>query len=209
MEAKFQDLLKNIIPGFLILAGVLFISYISDIKFLLEIISKVISFPMELNLLFLPFILYILGYTNDLISSQLEFWLYEFILPRPSYYILNGNTKRYRLAIITDIKNKLGIDSCTTTFSKDEANIHFQKANEIKRYSDNLNEFYLSYIFSRNILNASFLVFIFSLLSLFSINNLTTIWVILSLFLIVVAFGHRWRQRAFYYTRKVFQSVLF
>lgn len=207
MEAKFQDLLKNIIPGFFILAGIMIISYISDIKILLELATKVISFPQELNLLFLPFILYIFGYINDMISSQFEFWLYELILPRPSYYILNEKTKRYRLANITDVKTKLCIDTNTTAFTKDEANKHFQKANEIKIHSDNLNEFYLTYIFARNIMNASFLVFIFSILSLYSKHNLTSIWIISTLLSLVVAFGHRWRQRAFYYTKKVFQSI--
>lgn len=208
MEAKFQDLLKNIIPGFYILFGVLIVCYVIDIRDIVEITKKVITLPIELIVLSLPFSLFILGYINDIFSSLIEFWIYELkIVCRPSFQLLNNKKKRYKLSNIQKILDKLDVQR--HRFNPIESYEIFQYANTIKKNSDEVKEFYLSYVFSRNLMGANLLVLLFTFgIYVFNFKDLKILICLLIALILFLLFAYRWKQRSLYYSKKVFNSVL-
>lgn len=207
MESKFQDILKNIIPGCFLLVSIALISFFTDITFVTNIIKNTISLPVELLVLFLPFIFFLTGYINDIISSQVEYWIYE-IVDSPSYLILNNKTYRYRIVSLDKLKQLLQIDENVTLIKSEEAYKKFQKANQMKINNEEINEFYMSYIFSRNLMISSYIALLYSLIILAFEKGLSELFCLIFIFVLVSLFTHRWNQRAKYYTKKVFLSVI-
>ncbi len=207
MESKFQDILKNIIPGCFLLVSIALISFFTDITFVTNIIKNTISLPVELLVLFLPFIFFLTGYINDIISSQVEYWIYE-IVDSPSYLILNNKTYRYRIVSLDKLKQLLQIDENVTLIKSEEAYKKFQKANQMKINNEEINEFYMSYIFSRNLMISSYIALLYSLIILAVEKGLSELFCLIFIFVLVSLFTHRWNQRAKYYTKKVFLSVI-
>lgn len=208
MEAKFQDLLKNIIPGFYILFGIM-ILFSSTNWSLVNPFEQINDLKIEIQVLIFPFILYIMGYINDIFSSFLEFRIYElFPKKRPSFVLLNNLKKRYKLSELDLIKQKLEIEN--DLIDPQSAYLKFQKANTKFNSLDNNNsEYYLSYIFSRNMMGANSLIMLFSLLiAALNYNELNS-WLIFNSYVILsLIFIYRWKQKALYYSKKVFNSVL-
>ena len=207
MESKFQDILKNIIPGCFLLVSIALISFFTDITFVTNIIKNTISLPVELLVLFLPFIFFLTGYINDIISSQVEYWIYE-IVDSPSYLILNNKTYRYRIVSLDKLKQLLQIDENVILIKSEEAYKKFQKANQMKINNEEINEFYMSYIFSRNLMISSYIALLYSLIILAVEKGLSELFCLIFIFVLVSLFTHRWTQRAKYYTKKVFLSVI-
>lgn len=96
MEYKFQDVLKNIIPGFYILFGSFIICFFNGMSInKITIIMNI--FPAEVYLLFIPLIIYILGYINDTIASFFEYNIYTSICNRLLLNILQVISQKYGL----------------------------------------------------------------------------------------------------------------
>ncbi|WP_298650640.1 hypothetical protein [uncultured Proteiniphilum sp.] len=209
MEYKFQDILKNIIPGFYIVLGMVLLCWLSGCITNLDLIDVIKNIPSEVFIFFIPLIFYILGYLNDILSSCFEFYLYELGCKRPSELLLNNKKKRYRLPKLEKIKNELGLPN-ENILSREESYRAFQKANEMKDIDkDNITEFYVSYIFARNFMVANFLLVIGSfIVAVFNTSN-CHIWIILiSYSLLSFLFVYRWKQKALYYSKKVFNSII-
>ncbi|HBN04803.1 MAG TPA: hypothetical protein DD434_03300 [Bacteroidales bacterium] len=175
----------------------------------LDLIDVIKNIPSEVFIFFIPLIFYILGYLNDILSSCFEFYLYELGCKRPSELLLNNKKKRYRLPKLEKIKNELGLPN-ENILSREESYRAFQKANEMKDIDkDNITEFYVSYIFARNFMVANFLLVIGSfIVAVFNTSN-CHIWIILiSYSLLSFLFVYRWKQKALYYSKKVFNSII-
>lgn len=207
MESKFQDILKNIIPGWFLLVSIALISYFTGITIVTNIIIKAISLPVELIVLFLPFMFFLTGYINDIISSQIEYLIYD-IIDSPSYLILNNKTCRYQIVKLKELKQALQIDESISEIDSENAYKMFQKANQMKINNDEIKEFYMSYIFSRNLMISGCIAFLYSSFAVFVYEiNLYNILYLIFILALVVLFIHRWNQRAKYYTKKVFLSA--
>lgn len=210
MEYKFQDILKNIIPGFYITFGIVLLCWFSGGITNDNSINLVKDIPGEVFVFFIPLIFYIIGYLNDILSSCFEFYLYELGCRRPSELLLNNKKKRYRLSKLDEIKSKLEIASENNIISREESYKAFQKANAMKDMNkDNVSEFYVSYIFARNFMVANLLLSIgSSIVAIFNTSN-CHIWIIpISYLLLSCLFVYRWKQKALYYSKKVFNSII-
>lgn len=209
MEYKFQDILKNIIPGFYIALGIALLCWISGCILSFDLLKEAKNIPGEVFIFFIPLILYILGYLNDILSSCIEFYLYEKCCKRPSELLLNGNKKRYTLPRLDEIKAKLGLNNENNIISKKESYKAFQKANVLKINRDDITEFYVSYIFARNLMVANFLLAIASLIvAIFNISNCHAWIILISYGFLSFLFIYRWKQKALYYSKKVFNSII-
>lgn len=207
MEYKFQDILKNIIPGFYIVFGISALCFFSN-HLTLEDTHYFNKIPGEVSIFFIPLLFYIIGYLNDIISSCFEFHLYERVCKRPSELLLNKKKKRYTLSNQEEIRNKLSITQ--TILSKDEAYKAFQKANSLKdNTKENISEFYVSYIFARNLMVANIIITIASVIYLFFDFLDYKRWLISIVYILLsVLFIYRWKQKALYYSKKVFNSII-
>lgn len=205
MEYKFQDILKNIIPGFYITVGVLLLCLFSGI---LEINTfKVLeSIPGEVTIFVVPLLFYVMGYLNDTLSSQYEYFLYSKILKRPSELLLKNTKSRYKINDLDNIKQKLEIKGDIT---RDKAYQAFQKANSQKNHARiDVLEFYVSYIFARNLMTANIIVTLCSLVFCIVSLDKSILWLIFVTYsLLSGIFIFRWRQKAFYYSKKVFNCI--
>lgn len=208
MEAKFQDLLKNIIPGFFIVFSITILCYFVNIVPLILLMKKVIKLPVELIIVTTPFVLFLIGYINDSISSQIEFWIYECGLSRPSFSILNNKTKRYNLSNLSTVKSRINIEDSVQEINRSKTYDYFKKANDIKKSNEELKEFYLSYVFSRNLMVAALIALLTSILFVILYFSMNAVICVIVCLIIFILFSHRWRQRAFYYTRKVFINII-
>jgi hypothetical protein len=212
MEFRIQDILKNIIPGFM-LAFVSILIYGNKLgwEFIDNIISSDIKEYSEVVLVILLILSYITGYFVDLCASGAEMLIYR-ILDKPSHILLNKPNCVYTLVKIAEIKQKLAIPEGTITPAK--AELYFKEANLIKdnnpseTIKEKVKEYYNSYIFSRNmLLSLLFTFIIYMIISAYS--SFSNCYIIATFLLVIVLFFFRWRSRAFYYSRQVFNSILF
>lgn len=74
---------------------------------------------------------------------------------------------------------------------------------------DNLNEFYMSYVFARNIMCSMFILLgIAIVLGMFyNENDISIIKAVLVIILFLVLFIYRWRQKAIYYSIKILSTI--
>ena len=206
MEYKFQDILKNIIPGFYIILGLIILFYIGG-YIDLEFVNRVKFVPEEIALFFIPLVFYIVGYVNDILSSYFEYQLYQYFYQRPSELLLNAKKKRYTLLYLSKIKKKLDLSS--KVISKEEAYQAFQRANILKDSNDNIiAEFYVSYIFARNLMTANVIIVFTVLLFMISFGQYCMFMSVFFVYAILsILFIYRWRQKAIYYSKRVFNSI--
>ena len=187
MEYKFQDILKNIIPGFYIILGLIILFYIGG-YIDLEFVNRVKFVPEEIALFFIPLVFYIVGYVNDILSSYFEYQLYQYFYQRPSELLLNAKKKRYTLLYLSKIKKKLDI---------------------LKDSNDNIiAEFYVSYIFARNLMTANVIIVFTALVFMISFGQYCMFMSVFFVYAILsILFIYRWRQKAIYYSKRVFNSI--
>ncbi|WP_281235164.1 hypothetical protein [Flavobacterium gelatinilyticum] len=215
MEFRFEDILKNIIPGTIVLLSVtlVFINQITfeDIK---QIIKSDLKEYSEIILFVILSVSYVLGYLIDSISSYFENYILYPCIKRPSFHILtNSCKKKLGLTNLEVIENKIEqkfsikIDPSLDTPSEIENKTTqiFKEINQIKIDDAHLKEYYFSYIFSRNI----FFAFIMLSLAIVTSNHLDLHWYeYLTLMLIVSILYWRRVEKSFYYSRKVILSIL-
>src|SRR6476661_3451937 len=123
MEFRFQDILKNIIPGMIAISGLLIFflkncSY-SDFQ---KIISSDIKDYSEIILILLLVTSYMVGYCVDALSSLLEHYCIYEIFGTPALRLLKGKGKRIFLSnhseILHNIKSKYFASPTTLTLDK-------------------------------------------------------------------------------------------
>ncbi|XHR97130.1 hypothetical protein ACFJIV_11035 [Mucilaginibacter sp. UC70_90] len=224
MEFKFQDILKNIIPGMVVLVGVI-ILFLTDITSIFTPATKLSEFKEFAEVIFLLIVLssYLLGYINDAISSLLEYYVIYHFFGTPSLKLLKGTGKRIFLAkpdeILQYIKTTKSLNSQDVDliagrwfFQKDfrtsklKARVLFKHANNMKDlpsqecYKDKIREYYNSYVFSRNIFFSICFTLAVIVFSYFKIITFK-IWVILALILLL--FAIRRRDKSYYYSRQI------
>lgn len=216
MEFRFEDFLKKIIPGFVLLVGVVtFMMSIYGLKFFTDIVDSGIKQYSEVVLIILLLVCYLLGYFNDSIGSLIENKILYTIHNKPSYYILSNNCNdKYKVKVdlifayvqtkwtysISELKN-IPINK---EQAKREASHIFRMINNNKSKDDNIiKEFYYSYIFSRNILIS---YFISGLLICISFIFAWYIYIfMISIFMILY---NRRIEKSYYYSKKVLLTVL-
>jgi hypothetical protein len=219
MEFKGQDLLKNVVPGFLVIIVLLGCGFsLGDLGEVAERYELKEFGECMLALLLVTG--FIFGYLIDAIASWFEYYILYSIFPRPSYMLLRGKAKRLsmdnRSAVFENLKNS-NADFKTykiETLTKKEAFEVFKCANRTKDKNESdvmksrLNEYYFSYIFSRNLLIAFFISTIISLIYFiheYEYEYPILIGSIIFTFIMCI----RWRDKAFYYSRQVLYASHF
>ena len=216
MEFRFEDILKKIIPGFIVFTGILII-ILNQITFdcMVEILKSDLKEYSEVLLLAILIVSYLFGYLNDSISSIIENnILYGWFLRKPSYHILT-NSCRKKLSeanlklVLKKIEDKLKIKIGASTETEKEINKKtteiFKQINEAKKDDSLLKEYYFSYIFSRNI----FFAFIFFSIAILTSNHLNLGWrSYIIILLVLIILWIRRVERSFYYSRKVILGLL-
>lgn len=208
MEFRFEDILKNIIPGFIVFTGVLLL-ILNQITFdcMKEILKSDLKEYSEILLFVILTASYLFGYLNDSISSILENILYK-IIKKPSYYLLTNSGKISRLkianidAVLEKIREKFEIQINNL---EENSNRAFKLINQCKKDNDSIKEYYFSYIFSRNIFFAS----IFLSIAILASNHLKLelFYYPVILCILIILYCRR-IEKSFYYSRKVIVGIL-
>ncbi len=211
MEFRFEDILKNIIPGSIIFTGVILI-ILNQITFdcMIEILKSDLKEYSEILLFASLTAIYLFGYINDSISSILENILYK-IIKKPSYYLLTNSGKISRLkianldAVLEKIKEKFEIEITNLEGTDLNTSKAFKLINQCKKDNDSLKEYYFSYIFSRNIFFAS----IFLSIAIVTSNHLKLEWFSYPIVLCILTILYLRRiEKSFYYSRRVILGLL-
>jgi hypothetical protein len=217
MEFRFEDILKNIIPGFLVVCSLLlyYLSPLSQSEFqtLLNIYVKDYSAVVLVLLLSLS---YVCGYIIDALSSWLEHYIIYKILGTPAYKLIKGIGKRITFNLSGNVIQNLDlnykiyerkiIDHEISALSKKQAANLFKLASIFSERSaddvtkQKLKEYYYAYIFSRNIF---FSVFFSSIIVIMgSYQRLHWAAIIIIIILNVLLFFRR-RDKSYYYSRQI------
>jgi hypothetical protein len=215
MDFKIQDILKNIIPGVLVLAFLflnMYLFYPERIRWIEQNSIKNYS-----EVVFTVFLVaaYVTGYFLDTVSSWFQRLLY-LIFKKPSYLLINNRThRRFKLHkrddIINNLSQKHGLSINTTNLiSQEFSQTLFKLANIDKDYNpqesiyQRVTNFYNSYVFSRNLLATACILILFQLI-FFPFN-----WkILITLLIILITLMIRWMEKSLYYSREVFNSSLF
>lgn len=217
MEFRFEDILKNIIPGmvFLIAIMILFFNQYNypDFK---EIFSSYLKEYSEIILVFILVGSYISGHLLDSFSSLLEYYIIYRIWGAPSLRLLKGKGSRIHLVnhdkVLQNINKQCFSQADTISFTgnlkKDKklSRELFKQANYLKDLNPNadalkkINDYYYSYIFARNLAFSYLILFIVVMGSFLKLLTYPTI--IVSTFFLIALFARR-RDRAYYYSRQV------
>jgi len=213
MEFRFQDILKNIIPGLLIISEIFYIILIQYPCVINDKLLNSLNEIKEISLVVTLCSAFIIGYLIDSLSSWFEhFILYRYLFPKPSFRVLNNNG-RYCLynkdMIITNIISKFNNvpDLQTNRFDKKHSSLLFKYANILKEdapetIKNKTSEFYFSYIFSRNLLFSFFTIFIMSIICDLHFRKFDEIILVHISIISILLF--RWLDKSAYYTRQVF-----
>lgn len=215
MEFRFEDILKKIIPGSIVLLAVM-VLLLNQITFedMKELLKSDLKEYSEIILFAILTFSYLFGYLIDSISSNLENYILYSCIRRPSYHILTNSCKR-KLGIanldgvMKKIEDKFSIKIDSSVDSISETNKKttqiFREINQSKKDDETLKEYYFSYIFSRNI----FFAFIFLSISIVTSNHFDLEWFSypILLFILIILYVRR-VEKSFYYSRKIILSIL-
>jgi hypothetical protein len=216
MEFRIQDILKNIIPGILSLTLLLIFFYIAESITIPVKVPDVFKDFSEIVLIFFLGVTYFIGFVIDTIASILEQLLYK-IIARPSFKLLNGKSQRYPIVQLDKLVALLKSETSVTisTLTNVNTSILFNVANlrkekcELELVKEKVAEYYSSYIFSRNICCVFFLYSILLLISIISISQSYIIILLTCMQLVLLGLTlFRYRQKAYYYSRQVFNAAL-
>jgi hypothetical protein len=215
MEFRFEDILKNLIPGSVLLSAIaLFFFNTTSFQGIIIIASDLKDYSAVV-LVGILVGCYITGFMNDALSSFLEYHFIHRLFGRPSYNLLMGKSERYSLinyeTIINNVKNKFPND-LSLVFNNNKANNRkvtvriFKYANILKIQNDKaevtamIKENYYSYVFSRNLF-FSVMFSIFFLIMRY--HHSLTIFSYVSFLLIILLLAFRRRERDYYNTRYI------
>ncbi len=227
MKFRFEDFLKNILPGMVVFMGIVFlyVGYPFDFASIEQKIPTNAKELSEIILLLFLVISYLLGYFNDAFGSWGEHYVIYRIWGTPSYKLLNGKGKRIKMVqtrqVIEYLLQKEGVavaqldaayNACVAALDKGRAAEFFKLANELKDENDKssilskIDDFYYSYIFSRNLFFSS--IFCFISVTIACRHDLN--WIFEAVFLlIIVVLGFRRRDQSLYYSRSILLGCRF
>jgi hypothetical protein len=155
MKFRFEDFLKNIIPGMILLIGlgVYVIGFPVNLDRLKDLGFEPKEFSELIILIFLV-LSYLIGYFNDGLSSWLEHYVIYGIFGPPSLRLLRGKGSRLILVAHESVLNHLKtqralssndikvtdgywLGSSTLRTSRNRARILFKHANDMKNANPN------------------------------------------------------------------------
>ncbi len=217
MQFRFEDILKNMIPGSLIIFSLIFyfLAPLTGIEFQLFLKNYVQNYSAVIVVVFF-IVSYLSGYIMDALASWGEYYAIYKVFGTPAYklfkqagtrmifqnsdLVLNNLDNEYKIyerkMIATDLK----------TLTKKEASALFKLANVYsQRCSDDLTkqklkEYYYAYIFSRNIF---FSVFISSIIYLITPFNHLNLFLLLFILVLNTIFFIRRKDKAYYFSRQI------
>ncbi|MDX3915377.1 MAG: hypothetical protein QHC79_17670 [Pseudosphingobacterium sp.] len=214
MNFRIQEILKTLIPGLWALALATTFSYrYLDFSF----IKAEVKDAASIYLIFLLTTAYVVGYFLDWLGSLFERIYYKRV-PPPSFFLINGTTKRITLSndeeIFKFLCNDLNV-TFTRPLARTNTSILFKRANVLKEKNktvqmiDKINNYYFLKIFSRNLAVSFLFAFVLYITIYFGhLNHITSFnWFS---FLSLLFFGFtilRWREHAFYYSRQVIYAA--
>lgn len=216
MDFKFEEILKNIFPGLLVMTGIHFF-----ITGTIPFCNWRNPFPQswkDFSAILLTIILvvaYVVGYINDLLSSWFEDYILFKIIKKPTYRLLAGKTNRIILTNRIYIFNKLQSRCKTDVVNNDinkmsdrDAEYLFQEAKTIAEEKaielskEKLDIFYKSFNFARNFLTALIIVAILFFIKEWQVNGVKKAVITILYFLpFIFILYRRWLERGLYHSR--------
>lgn len=223
MQFRIQDLIKNLIPALTFLLIIMVTLSLKDPKIFPEVVSSSIKDLSAIIVFFFLGGVYVLGYFLDTLASLLEYILYK-IIEKPSFYLLNDSTKKYKMANKKEIMEVLCSKqrkAVPDSVSVDVSTSLFKTANVLKDHNpsavikERISEYYSAYIFSRNLMLVILICFIVNSIVVTSVTcsnactNSILIYFNWILFFFLFLAVYRWREKAFYYSRQVFYGACY
>jgi len=213
MEFKVQDVIKNVIPGIVLIVSIIWIRII--LPGYLDYYLKEYDLEKLENISIVIFlsVTFIAGYIIDAIASKTEFFLYENILSRPSHkLLLDTCSKKYKLRDRSDIISAIIIkhnqDLSTINnkpYNKEDTYKIFRCASkDLKRDEPMIAEYYSSYIFARNLSISIIISFLFCVLTILIKYESCDLYFAIGLFFVALITISRWREKSYYYSRQIF-----
>jgi hypothetical protein len=217
MEFRFEDIVKNIIPGSLLILSLIFyfLEPLTPGEFKIFLINYIKDYSAVLIVAFLS-ACYLCGYIIDALASWGEHYIIYKALGTPAYKLFKeeGNRITFNLsdAVLQNLDQQYNIyerkiiTGKTKAFTKKQASDLFKLANIFsQRCSDDLTkqklkEYYYSYIFSRNIF---FSVIFSSIVLLMAAYDHINFFILVLLVLLNILLFVRRRDKAYYYSRQV------
>lgn len=156
MNYRFQEIMKMVVPGFLLIIFISLFNSAYQIELYGEIgkVSKSIKpIPDTIMVVVLPFVAFLVGYIVNMLASFGERYSYKWkIIDRPSHKLLKKETlftKEQRKKLVGLINHPDEYNIC-----REQAGHIFKKVKEIHKKSHDVDEFYYQSIMARNILGA-------------------------------------------------------
>lgn len=218
MDFKFEDILKNIFPGILLMAAVHF-AYTSEMPFH----NWNNPFPQTwkdfsgILLTVILMIAYIIGYFNDMIASWFEDYILFNITSKPTFLLLTEKTQRIVLNNPNEIFHKLKTkcsehpfpENVTSITKKDALRI-FEAAKSITESNvsdyakEKLDILYRTLNFSRNLLFALAILAILTTIKIWIVYGFMKFLIATAVFIgILIISFFRWKERGLYYSRLI------
>lgn len=156
MNYRFQEIMKMVVPGFLLIIFVVLFNSAYEVELYGEIgkaAKHIQPLPHNLLVIVLPFIAFIIGYIVNMVASFCERYSYKLnIIDRPSHKLLKNETlftKEQRMKLVGLINHPDEYNIC-----REQAGRIFKKVKEIHKRSHDVDEFYYQSMMARNIFGA-------------------------------------------------------
>ena len=200
MNYRWQETIKILIPGFYLTIGILVCLLVAYNPFgygWIDIAEKLSVYLLVLLL----FVAFIVGFMNEVISGETENLMYRLGVPRPSLLILKNVFCRYCVYDITNLKEKLSIDS-DERLDNEKAAAYLRKAKQCIDM-EKCKELYYQSVLSRNLLIAHLIVsFLILIFVSFSFK------ILFFLFVLSVLLGWQWWKMNMVYVKNIFVEFL-
>ncbi len=174
MNYRFQEIMKMVVPGFLLIIFISLFNSAYQIELYGEIgkVSKNIKpIPDTIMVVVLPFVAFLVGYIVNMLASFGERCSCKWkIIDRPSHKLLKKETlftKEQRKKLVGLINHPDEYNIC-----REQAGQIFKKVKEIHKGSHDVDEFYYQAIMARNILGSYTIGLFYGVITVI-VNNIT------------------------------------
>ena len=212
MNYRFQEIMKMVVPGFLLLVFIVLFNSAYDIELygqIGKVVKGVESIPNSLMVVVLPFIAFIIGYLINMVASFAERYSYKWkIIDRPSHILLKNEslfTKKQRKVLVDLIKHTDEYNIC-----KEQAGRIFKMVKDTHQRSNDVDEFYYQSVMARNILGAYSIGMLYGVIMIFR-RNLTFgnyVWLWLASVVLLFCLFKQWVRNNKTYARKLLAEYL-
>lgn len=200
MNYGWQETMKILIPGFYGVTSVCVVYVLTHFRLdtaMCENISK-LSALLMVGFFFIAFFI---GFINEIISGELEFFLYKMGLPRPSNLVLNSTFKRFSIVRIDDLRRKLGL-SLNEVVDNRESAVALAKAKQSINM-ETCQEFYYQSILARNLCCSH----TFSSVFIYCIFDWSYVLLGVSLLIFMLLYWY-WRKMNLVYVKRIFTEYV-